>query len=73
MVNKKTAYLLWLLCFMGLGGIHRIYAGQVIAGLVYIFTWGLFGVGQLVDLILIPGMIDEYNLKRLALRQANGG
>jgi len=71
MINKKTAYVLWLLWLMGLGGIHRIYAGQVIAGLIYLFTWGLFGVGQLVDLVLIPGMVDEQNLKHLALRGGN--
>lgn len=33
------------------------------------FTWGLFGVGQFVDLFLIPDMVDGYNAK---LQARNG-
>jgi predicted transcriptional regulator len=27
------------------------------------FTWGFFGVGQFVDLFLVPDMVEEHNLK----------
>jgi TM2 domain-containing membrane protein YozV len=64
MKSTTTAYLLWLLIFVGLGGIHRIYAGRVITGLIWLFTGGLFLVGQIVDLFLIPGMIRRANLER---------
>jgi TM2 domain-containing membrane protein YozV len=70
MINKGTAYLLWLLFFMGLGGVQRFYAGQVTLGVVYLFTWGIFGIGQLVDLLLIPEMVDERN-KYLSARGGN--
>lgn len=30
-------------------------------GLIYLFTFGLFGVGQLIDLVLIPGMVEKRN------------
>jgi TM2 domain-containing membrane protein YozV len=64
MRSKFVAYLLWCLIFFGLGGIHRIYAGKVWTGLLWLVTGGLLLIGQFIDLFLIPGMIDYANLKR---------
>jgi TM2 domain-containing membrane protein YozV len=64
MKTATTAYILWLLIFVGLGGIHRIYAGRVITGLIWLFTGGLFLIGQIIDLFLIPGMIARANQGR---------
>jgi len=63
MRSTPAAYLLWLLCFVGLCGVHRLYAGKVVSGLLWLFTFGLLGVGQLVDLFLIPSMIERGNLR----------
>lgn len=62
---KKTgvAYLLWCTCFFGLAGVHRFYAGKYFSGIVWLFTLGFLGIGQLVDLALIPEMVEEENLK----------
>jgi len=57
------AYLLWCLIFIGLGGVHRIYAGKVVTGILWLLTGGLLLVGQVIDLILIPGMIERANLR----------
>ena len=43
-----------LLCFfLGFLGIHRFYAGKIGTGLLWLFTGGLFFVGELVDFIMI--------------------
>jgi TM2 domain-containing membrane protein YozV len=55
------AYLLWLGCFFGFCGLHRFYVGKPITGLLWLFTLGLLGLGQLIDLILIPGLVDQAN------------
>ena len=62
--NKvSSAYILWLGCFLQLHGLHRLYNGKVGTGLLWLFTFGLCGVGQLMDIFLIPNMVDDYNTK----------
>ena len=48
-----VGYLLWIFGFIGA---HRFYYGRPISGTIYFFTLGLFFIGWLVDLLLIPGM-----------------
>jgi len=61
MYSCGTAYLLWLGCGLGLCGLHRFYAGKPLSGLLWLFTGGLCGVGQLFDLLFIPGMVARAN------------
>ncbi len=61
-VDPGVAYILWAFGLMGFCGIHRFYSGKVTSGLVYLVTLGFFGVGQFIDLFLIPGMTRERNL-----------
>lgn len=60
-----TSYLLWALCFVGLAGAHRLYNGKIGTGLLWLLTWGLFGVGQMVDVFLVPDMAEERRLRLL--------
>lgn len=63
MNNVGTAYVLWLGCLLQLYGLQRLYNGKIFTGLLWMFTFGLFGVGQLVDLLLIPNMVEQHNIK----------
>jgi len=61
MSNLGVSYLLWAACFFGPFGLHRLYNGKIGTGLLWLFTFGLFGFGQLFDLLLLPNMVDEHN------------
>ena len=67
MKSKGLAYILWFLCAFSLFGAQRFYCKRYISGFIYLFTFGLFGIGQFLDLLLIPNMVDEENLKYQAL------
>ncbi|MEN9201961.1 MAG: TM2 domain-containing protein [Thermostichus sp. DG02_2_bins_29] len=60
-VRIGSAYLLWGLALFGFCGAHRFYLGRWRTGLLWLLTLGLLGVGQLIDLLLIPGMVREKN------------
>ena len=51
--SMLMGYLLWIFGFMGA---HRFYYGKQVSGTIWFFTLGLFFVGRIVDLFLIPSM-----------------
>lgn len=53
-------YILWI---FGFTGSHRFYFGKPISGTIYFFTLGLFLIGWLIDLFLIPSMEREAELR----------
>ena len=65
MKDKTVAYLLWCGCFVGVCGLHRIYNGKYGTGFLWLFTLGLFGIGQVIDLFTIPGMVEDANNRLL--------
>ena len=54
--SKVIGYCLWIFGFMGA---HRFYYGRQITGTIWFFTLGLFFIGWIIDLFLIPGMDDK--------------
>ena len=62
MKSKGLAFFLWLMCLIGLAGLHRIYIGKVGTGILWLLTWGLLGIGQLVDLFTLGTQVDLYNV-----------
>lgn len=51
--RKTIGYALWL---FGFSGAHRFYYGRTVTGIIWFFTFGLFFIGWIVDLFLIPSM-----------------
>lgn len=49
--NKWVAFLLCLL--VGYLGIHKFYEGRIGMGILYLLTMGLFGIGWVVDCIIL--------------------
>lgn len=58
MKRKGVAYGLWCLGLVGLCGIHRMYLNRVGSGILQLITAGGFGIWQLIDLFLIPEMLE---------------
>lgn len=56
-----TAYILLAPSIIGLAGLHRFYVGRWVSGLVWLVTGGLCGIGSIVDLVMMPRMVDDHN------------
>ena len=54
--SLAVGYILWIFGFLGA---HRFYYGRPISGTIYFFTFGLFLIGWLVDLILMPKLDQQ--------------
>lgn len=51
--SLSLGYLLWI---FGFTGAHRFYYGRPVSGTIWFCTLGLFGVGWLIDLFLMPSL-----------------
>ncbi|NIQ94573.1 MAG: TM2 domain-containing protein [Desulfuromonadales bacterium] len=61
--SKTIGYILWIFGFMGA---HRFYYGRPLSGVVYFFTFGLFLIGWIVDLFLIPSLDRHADIRFVA-------
>ncbi|MDP2480094.1 MAG: NINE protein [Candidatus Palauibacterales bacterium] len=63
MYREGPAYALWCLFFVGLAGLHRIYMGKYGTGILWLLTFGLFGIGQFIDLFRMKGLVMDSNVR----------
>ena len=54
-----ATYLLWF--FFGFIGLHKFYVRKTGIGVLYIFTGGLFVIGWIIDIFIIPMQVREVN------------
>ena len=53
-ISKKSRLVAFLLCYIfGMLGAHRFYVGKKGTAVLYILTMGLFGIGLIVDTLMI--------------------
>jgi hypothetical protein len=56
------------LAFCGVCGIQRFYVGKIGTGILWLFTYGLFGIGQIVDgITILSGNFTDKQGRRLVL------
>jgi len=53
-----------LLFFAGVFGVHRMYMGKWISGIIYLCTLGLFGLGILYDYWTLNGQVHQCNCEK---------
>ncbi|MBE0623571.1 MAG: TM2 domain-containing protein [Burkholderiales bacterium] len=58
-VNYSVAWV--LLTFLGLFGVHRMYIGKWLTGILYLCTAGLFGIGYLYDFWTLNDQVTVVN------------
>jgi len=59
--REKNKWVSLLLCvFLGVFGAHKFYEGKVGTGILYLFTFGLFGIGVIIDLIALLNKPNPY-------------
>ena len=59
--NKWTAFLLCL--FLGYFGAHKFYEGRIGAGILYLFTFGILGIGWFLDCIILLCKPNPYYVR----------
>ena len=73
MKSKPVAYLLWFFCFFGIAGVHRFYLGKWVTGIIWFCTFGLLGIGQLIDFFTLSGQVDVKNAVLVGRSMTGGG
>ncbi len=67
----RDLLLAYFLCTAGLftplAGLHRFYLRKPVSGTLYLLTWGFFGIGTIIDLVRMPFLVDEFNMRLLFL------
>lgn len=64
--SEKSKWVAFFLClFLGFFGFHRFYVGKIGTGILYLCSGGLFGIGAIVDCIMIlcGSFKDKYGYK----------
>lgn len=61
-VNKWVAFVICF--FLGYFGAHKFYEGKITIGILYFFTLGLFGIGWVIDLIIILCKPNPYYVNK---------
>jgi TM2 domain-containing membrane protein YozV len=59
-----VAYVFWALTFVLIAGLQHFYLGRPLRGIIWLLTWGLFGIGTIYDLFSLRGQVATVNARR---------
>ena len=60
--EDRNLVLAYVFCIcLGYLGAHRFYLGHIGMGILYVFTFGFFGLGWFIDLIILPDLVHALN------------
>ena len=62
-ITAKNKWISILLCLFTVCG-HKFYEGKIALGILYLFTGGLFGIGVVIDLLVLLLKPNPYYLKK---------
>ena len=63
-IRAKNKWVAFFLClFLGYFGAHKFYEGKGGMGILYLFTCGLFGLGWLIDCIVLLFKPNPYYVR----------
>lgn len=60
------AYLFMLFTLIGVAGVQHFYLGKIGRGILWVLTFGIFGIGTIIDLFTLPSQTRMVNAQRAA-------
>jgi TM2 domain-containing membrane protein YozV len=61
--NPQNILLLTVVGTLGIAGLQRFAVGEIALGFLYLFTFGFFWIGTVLDLINYKKIANDFNLK----------
>ena len=61
--NPQNILLLTVVGTLGIAGLQRFAVGEIVLGFLYLFTFGFFWIGTVLDLINYKKIANDYNHK----------
>lgn len=62
--ESGTAYAFMLFTLIGVAGVQHFYMGKVGRGVLWVLTFGLLGVGTIIDLFTLGSQVKDVNARR---------
>jgi len=59
-----SAYLFTAFSLIGICGLQHLYLGRKRRAVLWLLTFGLFGVGTIIDVVTLPAQVDDSNARR---------
>lgn len=62
--DSGLAYVFMLPTLVGVAGVQHFYLGRVVRGIIWLLTFGLFGIGSIYDLFTLKRQTRQVNALR---------